>query len=399
MKKKVLIVTPRSPFQGRGADAEDRLSGVRWFVGHGYEVRVITMTMPNDVPYVLDAEKTLGIKITPVPYTFNAERTARERVLRLLRRIIWPPFWDGAAYEYFGDEIQAAVRDEIADFKPDLAVFDYSYLWPLYSLASKRNIPIVTRSINMEPLHFLDEDGRSFLNYLRSIPKWISEILVSRKSALVFAITPKEQRIYSMLGAKARTLPLRGLPAKLVEWRPRVFLPLDEVHVGFTASTYNVAHNLSALKFLTEQVMPLLRGTSKHYILHFTGSKLPATFEAGPARDVVNEGFVPSMADFWNRMDIAVVPSLFGAGMQQKVFEPLLFGVPTITSARAIAGYPFTEQEVRFATSAEEYAEAIQSLARDDAARELLSSRASALSEDLFSQDALDAIVTDNVPL
>jgi hypothetical protein len=40
--KKVLIITPRSPFQGRGADEQDRLEGVGWFMRNGFEVRVIT---------------------------------------------------------------------------------------------------------------------------------------------------------------------------------------------------------------------------------------------------------------------------------------------------------------------------------------------------------------------
>lgn len=398
MKKKVLIVTPRSPFQGRGADAEDRLSGVLWFIKHGYEVRVITMTMPNDVPFVLDAKKSLGIPITPVPYKFDAQRSRWEQVVRLLRRVIWPPYWDGAAYEYFGEEIQTTVDHEITALTPDLVVFDYSYLWPLYALASKRNIPIVTRSINMEPLHFLDEDGRSVWNYVRSIPKWISEILVSRKSSLVFSITPKEQEIYSMLGARSVALPLRGLPKKLEERVARDLKELNEVHLGFTASVYSVAHNLSALKFLIEQVMPLLQGTSRRYILHFTGSKLPASFQVD-ADTLVNEGFVPSMAEFWSRMDIAVVPSLFGAGMQQKVFEPLLFGVPTVTSARAIAGYPFTDKEVVFANTAAQYAESIRILAKDVDMRQALSKAALELSERMFSVDALDRILTDNLPI
>ena len=399
MKKKILIVTPRSPFQGRGADAEDRLSGVRWFINQGHEVRVITKTMPNDIPFVLDAEKDIGIKIVSVPYKFNAERNIFQRAGRLMRRVIWPPFWDGAAFEYFDKEIQNVFRKELSDLTPDLVVFDYSYLWPLYALAIERNIPIVTRSINMEPLHFLDEDGRSLLNYIRSIPKWISEFLISRKSTLVFAITPKEQKIYAMLGAHAKTLPLRGLPAKLSQRKSRTFTPIDEVRLGFAASTYNVAHNINALTFLIRHVMPLLRGESKRYTLHFTGSKLPASFSAVPNQHIIYEGFVPSMADFWRRIDMAVVPSLFGAGMQQKVFEPLLFGVPTITSPRAIAGYPFTEDEVLFATSAAEYAQAIRMLSHDDTKRELMSKRATALSEKIFSQDALDEVIIRNLPL
>jgi len=39
-------------------------------------------------------------------------------------------------------------------------------LWPLYKIVKNSHTPIITRSINFEPLHFLEEDGYSFLNIL-----------------------------------------------------------------------------------------------------------------------------------------------------------------------------------------------------------------------------------------
>lgn len=381
--KKVLIVTPRSPFQGRGADELDRLSGIEWFIAEGYEVKVITKTMNSDVAFLEGARKRLGIEIVSVPYKFANEKNIVRRFFRGLL--------DGASFEYSDSEIQHAVKDATTNFKPDLVWFDYSYLWRLYKYPQKAGIPIVTRSINMEPLHFLDEDGKSFFHYLWSIPKWMSEWIVSQKSDLVLAITPNEQKIYQKLGAKSFVMPLRGLAKKVVNIPSRTFYDLREVHIGFAASNYNVSHNEDALLFLVTEVMPLLRKEGRACILHFTGSKVPVSIQEYVGVDVVEEGFVDSMEEFWSRMDIAVVPSLFGAGMQQKVFEPIALGVPTITSKRAIAGYPFSEQEVLFADKPEEFVSAILYLATSTEKRMMLSKKAATLSRSLFSESAIFA--------
>ncbi len=108
-------------------------------------------------------------------------------------------YWDGAAFEYADPEIKAIFSRELDEFKPDAVWFDYTYLWPLYKIAKKNKIPIYTRSINFEPMHFLDEDGHSWWNYLKSIPKFVSEYLTTRMSDKIFAITPKEAEIYNYL--------------------------------------------------------------------------------------------------------------------------------------------------------------------------------------------------------
>lgn len=389
--KKILIITPRSPFTNAGACEQDRLSGIKWFIRNGYEVDVITKIMPSDAQVTEVARESLKIPITTIPYKFNQKDKLLKRLFRNFKRVINPLYWDGASFEYFDFEIQTAVAREISAFKPDLVWFDYSYLWPLYKLVPN-NIPIYTRSINFEPLHFLDEDGKWPWNYLRVIPKFMSEWIVAKKSKVVFAITPKEKRYYQLFGGKTVTLPLRGLPKGGGNDRVESS-KIYEIHLGFTASTYNVRHNLKALLFIIKGVLPKLRGGNIHYVFHFTGSKLPDSIKAILTEDDKYEGFVPSMVNFWNSIDIALVPSLFGAGMQQKVFEPLVLGVPTITSKRAITGYSFGPSELVFAKTENDFVREIEILARNPLKRRLLSMQSQIVSKKLFGADAVDAIL------
>ena len=82
-----------------------------------------------------------------------------------------------------------------------------------------------------------------------------------------------------------------------------------------------------------------------------------------------------------------------GAGMQQKVFEPMVRGFPTITSPRAIAGYDFMpgKQYVN-ATTSVEFVNALLQL-RDPAHRVRLGQAATDRTVELFSQEVLDETV------
>lgn len=387
MNKRILIVTPRSPFEGRGADEQDRLSGIKWFIENGYETRVITKTLVNDIPHLSKAANELSIKIFGIPYKFRGKKD-------FLKRLFNPNYWDGAAYEYFDYEIQSKLEEQIEEFNPDIVWFDYTYLWPLYKIAKKGGAKIITRSINFEPEHFLDEDGRMPWNYLRSLPKYMSELRSLRNSDFLFAITPKEGKIYKKLG----NTPVDVLPLRSLSLRIGVSGEKGEdglVHLGFMASNYNVHHNLEALLFLTRNVFPLLPPEIKYNLrLHVTGNKLSQKIEGQLPKGVVYDGFVPSSSDFWLSMDIAVVPSVFGAGMQQKIFEPLTLGVPTITSTRGLAGYPFNcGTSVLCAETSKEFVDAIVRLTRDHDFRSRLGEEAKKVAATIFNKESLDRIM------
>jgi glycosyltransferase involved in cell wall biosynthesis len=157
------------------------------------------------------------------------------------------------------------------------------------------------------------------------------------------------------------------------------------------AASYSVSHNRAALDFVLEQVWPRLRQAAPQtFHLHILGTKLPrAYYERYAAPDLHLHGFVDDLEGFLDSMDIALTPSPFGQGMQQKIFEPLCRGFPTITHRRGLAGYPYTDGEsVLVGADAEDYVRQLLRL-RDPALRSKLAASASAVSASLFSQAAL----------
>lgn len=395
-EKKILMVMPILPFPENGADQIERATGIRQLKRLGFEVKVIAkLASWQDQEIVNEAKKEIGVEIITIPYKYsNKQLSFGEKIKKNFKKILNPFYLDGAAMEYGEFEIQEAFSKEIGLWKPDIVWFEYTYLWPLYKLAKKKNIPIVTRSHNFEPRHFLEEDGYSAINFLKFIPKMISEYITAKNSNVIFAITPREKRAYEKIGAKkVETLPQRVLSKNLEKQHSAK--EGDDLNVFFAGASYNVHHNKKALEFILKEIIPLIKKKSPgRFAFHITGAKLPLEFNKYfNGKDVVYKGFVQDWESFVSNMDIALIPSLFGAGMQQKVFEPLARGIPTVTSKKALSGYPFAVGEhLLLAETANEFVEQILKL-QDINLRRKLSENAVHLSQEIFSQTMLDRVV------
>lgn len=394
MQKKILIITPRFPLPVLGACEQDRLAGIRQLKALGFEVKVIAKVFSfQQREEISNFAESEGIAVHLLDYKSEKAHSILKHPLFYVKRFFNPLYWDGAAYEYSHRETKKAVEEIAGDWRPDFAWFDYTYLWPLYSIFQKRKIPIITRSLNFEPAHFIQEDGYTVINCIKFLAKLASEIITVKKSNAILAITPKEEAVYRTLGAKnVETLPLRGL-SKLLRGK-REIVDKGTLDVFFAGSTYNVRHNQKALAFILREIVPAIQKMAPHaFHFHVIGSKLPEDLKIYFKGNVTYHGRVEDLESFLTKMDIAIVPSLFGAGMQQKIFEPLCRGIPTIASRRGIAGYPFKHNEhLLIAETLDQFPNLMLTL-RDVDRRRNLSDNAIALSEKLFSASVLNAAV------
>lgn len=376
--RKILVITPRFPYPEAGACEQDRAEGIRQLKRSGFEVRVIGKCFDwQNREEIIGYWKKEGIDVDLVPYQEKK------------------PFsfiFDGAAAEYADPKMAALIEKVLSEFPADIAWLDYTYLWPLYHIFKRRNIRIAVRSINFEALHYLDEDGASPVHWIKAMPKFLTEFITARRADVLFAITPKEEKQYQRIFARhVVTLPLRALYKKLGTHTPK---ETEQFHVFFAGSTYNVAHNRAALGFVIKDIAP--RMYEKHgtkYTFHVFGAKFPSDLERYCVNNVVYEGFVDDLDRALLPMDIAIVPSFFGAGMQQKIFEPLARGFPTITNQRGIAGYDFApDREFIAAENADEYVGALERL-QSLTLRQELSHMAKKKAGILFHQSISDSIV------
>src|SRR5262249_46308871 len=152
--------------------------------------------------------------------------------------------------------------------------------------------------------------------------------------------TPQEATTYTEFGANVITLPLRGLSQCIGKHDIRARTPL---HVFFMGASYSVEHNRAAARQFIEVAEEAQRRAPGTFVFHIFRRKLPQELQLHSSSHLVYEGYVENLETRLAQMDIALTPSLMGAGMQQKVFEPIVRGIPTITSPRAIAGYDLVE--------------------------------------------------------
>jgi len=158
-------------------------------------------------------------------------------------------------------------------------------------------------------------------------------------------------------------------------------------------STYNVSHNKKALEFILKEVAPFM---NKHhpnqFIFYILGKKVPENYNRYFKDNIIYKGslYGNELESFLLDMDIALIPSLFGAGMQQKIFEPLTRGIPTITSERGIADYPFKDRtHVYFAKNKADFINCLLEL-RDVTKRKKLSQESINLASKLFSMQTIN---------
>lgn len=391
--KKILIMTPRFPYPEAGACEQDRAEGIRQLKRLGFEVRVIGKFFDwQNAGEIKKYWFNQGVQVADVPYVFD-KKSKKEKYKMLFKNM---RYLDGSVLEYAEPNMQAVFRNELDEFKPDAVWFDYTYLWPLYNMAKEKGLPIFVRSINFEARHFLEEDGRNILNYLKYIPKYFTEKITAKTAQVLFAITPQEKKMYEKIGAKhVVVLPLRNLSGKLQTHTPR---ETPRLHVFFSGSTYNVSHNRRALEFILKDLAPrAYKEFGNTFAFHITGSKFPEKFKPYLVNNVVYEGFVADMDKFLTDMDIALVPSFYGAGMQQKIFEPLARGFPTITHQRGLADYGFIPGEDLFALDSEnEFIFALEKLQSFNL-RQKLSDNCKAKSRQEFNQEELDRIILNAI--
>jgi len=388
VNNRILVVYPAVPnYQALGAASQDQMAHLADFLRLGYSVHLVTRGSPYRA---LEEGKQFyqryGIEADLVPWT------TRNYIGRRLRDIA---FLDGMAWDYAKPDFQEVVRRMIVEWKPDLVWCHTTFLWSAAALASRFNIPAVIRSINFEPNELRHSSAtKGLLNQLRMRGKWLGEKRAMKNASVLVPITPEEATIYRSLDPRINlaVLPLGTLSRLLtIPYAARDRSPL---HVYFMGSTYSVAHNRAALEFIVQQVVPEVRRLAPGaFVFHILGRHVPSPLANLATPDLVFEGFVPDLDPFLAGMDIALVPSLFGPGMQQKIFEPLARAFPTITQRRGLGGYNFEgDVHLLLAEDAQDFARQLIRL-QSHALRNALSKNVRQRAIELFSQDQLDAVL------
>ncbi|MGU7773632.1 methyltransferase domain-containing protein [Burkholderia sp. MR1-5-21] len=126
--------------------------------------------------------------------------------------------------------------------------------------------------------------------------------------------------------------------------------------------------NIDAVKFLVEDIWPIVRRSQPTAELRIVGSSVTDYVRSldNPAMGVKIVGFVENLGDVLDVARVSVAPLRFGAGIKGKVVSSLLHGLPCVLSKIASEGMGLVaDEQVLEGEGAEEIAAAIVRLLED----------------------------------
>ncbi len=101
----------------------------------------------------------------------------------------------------------------------------------------------------------------------------------------------------------------------------------------------NVFHNVDAVKFLVQDIWPLIREKTLKCKLYIVGAgESRELHNLAQKPDVVLAGFVRNLNEVLNQASVFVAPLRFSAGVQNKVLEAMAAGVPVVTTNNVNSG-------------------------------------------------------------
>lgn len=188
------------------------------------------------------------------------------------------------------------------------------------------------------------------------------------KMDINFAITKEDlSRALEMNSTANVTISTAGV--NIDEWKADSAVsrnPNELIH----ATVYRWRHNLKAITWFIEEVMPLIKAKNPDIYLRLLGKNAPDSLrEYGKQVEVI--GYVDSVLPYLNKAGIYVAPLFVGGGIRIKILEAMAMEMPIVASPIAAEGIRATNKDGLFiAHNKNDFADIIIRLNRDDKLRE-----------------------------
>lgn len=230
------------------------------------------------------------------------------------------------------------------------------------TLARRLEVPLFYRSQNIEH-RYLEDQSRVAKGLRRRLSAWLAsrnvaafERNVMRRAALVFDISIDDMAYWQQQGiAHIHWLPpfCDALPAAANQ--------LEKRDVAFLGNLF-MPNNVQGVRWLLEQVWPLVLQKAPQLTLRIAGSKPVAELVAAcaqrPSVELVAD--IAVVADIYEAATVMVNPVLVGSGVNMKSLELLATGKPVVSTSQGVKGLPVEHQALFIVTdTAESFATSI----------------------------------------
>ena len=157
---------------------------------------------------------------------------------------------------------------------------------------------------------------------------------------------------------------------------------------------YRHTPNIDGAKWAVQSIMPVLRKLVPGIELLLVGSHMPPELSSLAAADIVPLGYVPSLDDVFERVQLTMAPLRYGAGIKGKVLESFAAGIPCVMTSVAAEGIDLpSELKLLVADDAEGLAERVATLCHDKAKYHQVVNAGKAHVEANYSAGRIDALI------
>jgi glycosyltransferase involved in cell wall biosynthesis len=228
--------------------------------------------------------------------------------------------------------------------------------------------------VDMVDLHLLRE-ARNILLVEREAPRGLLDSIFGSATAreintyaladAVLSVSEKEADLVNDLTGSQR---LAHVVPDGEETSPSL-VPLGERNGMLFVGNFWHAPNRNAIEFLIREILPLVdRRLRARHPMRVVGHQLDDSIRAlaDDLPEVEMVGWVPSLAPYFERARISVVPLLWGAGIKRKLLQSLMAGTPVVSTSVGAEGLELVHGEhALIADDPESFATAIELLLRD----------------------------------
>ncbi len=137
---------------------------------------------------------------------------------------------------------------------------------------------------------------------------------------------------------------IKEMPADIQQQKEKIYTLckiLSDCKLLFFNGALSYKPNTDALKFILDEINPLLLEQQFNYRILICGKDLPASFNQlknYAEKNIIYGGFVDDITAYFKAADIFLNPIVTGGGVKTKVIDAISFGVTVISCKTGAAG-------------------------------------------------------------
>lgn len=269
---------------------------------------------------------------------------------------------------FYTDDINEQLKQLLCKNEFDAVVFESIFMSPyLETVRQNTNAVCVLRSHNIEYRIWerVCQETNSIVKrqYLKVQVERLKnyELELTAKFDLIGAITPIDLAFYKSIGlqSKAFVLPF-GVDVKGNEDTPN---RSEKLVIGFLGSMDWIP-NQEGVRWFVEEIWPKI--DKAKVVCKIAGKHMPQDLINKSDGDLIIEGEIKSATNFFQSLQLAIVPLRSGSGVRIKVLESMALGVPVLATTIGFEGIEAVANESIFkANKAEDFANKVNELANN----------------------------------